>query len=192
MKRALILILLFVATVAGAHDGWTIVVRHDNETYINGHFDDGDVDDLKQRYGRNFAVFERDGETYLVTDAASIQKLRDMFRPQSELGRKQGELGRQQGELGREQGRLGQEQGRLGREQGRLARERADESRMEALAARQRELSAAQRELGARQRELGARQRELGRRQSELAREIDRDLERFISQAVKNGTAKKR
>ena len=193
MKRALVAFaLLLVAASAAAHDGWHVAIRNDGHTFVNGDFSGDEFDELKNRYGRSFAVFEKGNVGYVVTDRAALDKLQSIIEPQSELGHKQGELGRQQGELGREQGRLGREQGRLGREQARLARGYADDDAIEALAAKQRDLAAQQRELAARQRELGERQRELAARQRQLAKEIERELDRFVESAIRNGIAKKR
>jgi DNA repair exonuclease SbcCD ATPase subunit len=193
MKRAFALAaLVLLANVATAHDDFHIVIRSGDRMYSHGHFSDRDLDELRDRYGKSFAVFAKDGTEYVVTDRATLDQLEKIVKPQSDLGRKQGELGQKQGELGRKQGELGRKQGELGREQGRLARSYGNEDEIEALAAKQRELAAAQRELAARQRELGARQRELGERQRELAREIERELERFLDGTVRNGIAKKR
>lgn len=193
MKRALAFTaLLLTAAVATAHDGWHVAIRNDGSTFVNGHFSGDEVDELKDRYGRSFAVFAKGNVEYVVLDRAALDKLQSIIEPQSELGRKQGELGRQQGELGRQQGELGRRQGEIGREQGRLAGRYGNTDEIEALAAKQRELAAAQRELSARQRELGERQRELGERQRQLAREIERELDRFVETAIRNGIAKKR
>jgi len=193
MKHALTLLALFlVAGVAMAHDGWSVAIRDNHDTYVNGHFSQDDIDDFEDQYGRSFAVFSKNGDRYVVTDGKAIDKLVSIIEPQSELGRRQGELGRMQGDLGREQGRLGREQGRLGRDQARLARQGADDDEIERLEAKQRELAAQQRELAARQRELGERQRDLATQQRELAKDIERELDRFFEGSIRNGIAKKR
>lgn len=133
--------------------------------------------------------FRRGNDRYLVTDAAVIRELAELFAPQEELGRRQGELGRRQGELGRLQGELGRKQGQLGRIQARLGlhqasvsveRVRRDRSGRDAsalerekdeIAQRQQEAGELQAELGEQQSILGERQAALGEQQAALGRE---------------------
>lgn len=191
MKHALSLLLLLLATAAVAHDGRDLVFHLGNTTHVNGHYEAGEVDALKAKYD-DFVLFEDGGRDYVITDRATLDRMYAAFKPQIELGRRQGELGREQGKLGQEQGKLGREQGRLAREQARLARGTVDEARMEELSAKMRELSAEQSELGERQRILGERQRELGEKQRAASREAEAQMERILSEALRNGKAQRR
>jgi bla regulator protein BlaR1 len=172
--------------------------------------DDGvDFRELRREYGRQFFWFRHDGRAYVVRDAATIQKLIDLYRPQSELGREQGELGRKQGALGRKQGELGRRQGELGREQGLLGAEQARlatrfdddddpgvQSRHRELERRERDLSRKQEELGRQQGELGReqsrlgeQQSRLGERQSALSREIEQKVKPLMDEMIRKGVA---
>lgn len=171
----------------------------------------GDVDyrDLRRLYGRQFFWFRRDGRAYVVRDAATIQSLIALYRPQSELGREQGELGRKQGALGRQQGELGRKQGELGREQGRLGVEQARMSRFDdddpstisrhreldrrqgELSRRQDDLGREQDALGREQSKLGEEQSRLGERQSALSREIERKIKPRLDEMIRKGVAER-
>jgi hypothetical protein len=54
--------------------------------------------------------FEHEGKQYLITDPATIQRAKELFRPEDELGREQAELGNKQARLGEEQALLGEKQ----------------------------------------------------------------------------------
>jgi bla regulator protein BlaR1 len=144
------------------------------------------------------------GKEYVIRDAATLAEVREIFRPQAELGARQGKLGGEQGELGAKQGELGARQGAIGAQQGKLGAEQgrlaAEEAKLTAegftggdrdsagrekrrdelvdqqvrLAAEMRQLGEQQRELGRQQRELGESQRLLGDRQRDLGREQER------------------
>jgi hypothetical protein len=75
-------------------------------------------------------VFTSRGTAFIVEDAKTVEQVRAILEPQTELGRQQGELGARQGALGQEQGKLGAEQGALGVRQAEIS------VRQAALAAR--------------------------------------------------------
>ncbi len=177
---------------------------------VNGN-GDTDISGLRRSYGRHFFWFRHDGRDYVVRDAATIDALVELYRPQSELGREQGELGRRQGDLGRKQGELGRRQGELGREQGRLGMQQARlairfdddddpgiKARRREIENRQRELSRKQEGLGREQGELsreqaksGAGQSRLGDRQTALSRDIENKLRPMLEQMIRKGIAEK-
>jgi hypothetical protein len=158
--------------------------------------------------------FRRDDDRYLVTDAAALRELADLFAPQEELGRRQGELGRKQGELGRQQGDLGRKQGQLGRIQARLAqhqvvaafgrasrdrrandeleRQREEIERQQSEAGElQAELGEQQSALGERQAALGEQQAALGREQERVSKEVGVALGRLTREMIAEGRAKR-
>lgn len=191
-------------------DGDKYVLSAGDMNVVNG---DGDTDmsDMRRAYGRHFFWFRHDGQAYVVRDAAALDTLTDLYRPQSDLGREQGALGRKQGALGRRQGDLGRRQGELGREQARLGIEEARlamrfhddddpsiQSRRRELERRQRELSRKQDDLGQQQSELGREQSRLGEeqsrlgdRQTALSREIERKLQPMLDDLIRKGIAEK-
>jgi hypothetical protein len=62
---------------------------------------------LKQRIPGDFIWFERDEKSYIIRDQSTVERARQLWAPQEELGRKQEELGRQQEALGKKQAELG-------------------------------------------------------------------------------------
>jgi len=98
------------------------IVTGQNQT-MSGSFAHGNVvqlEALRNKMKTDFIWFERDGESYVITDPETVKRAAQAFAAQSELGRLQGELGERQGSLGALQGVLGEEQGRLGERMGQL------------------------------------------------------------------------
>jgi hypothetical protein len=62
---------------------------------------------LKKQISGDFIWFERDETSYIIRDQATIDRARQLWAPQEELGRKQEELGKQQEALGKQQEELG-------------------------------------------------------------------------------------
>jgi bla regulator protein BlaR1 len=193
------------------HDEVYVLLRGKGEIMVSGTPDDVDrARELQRKAGDGDILWtRRNGREYLIRDAATLQAVRDLFRPQEELGDQQGKLGDQQGQLGDKQGEIGDRQGELGDRQGELGDEQARLASEEAtLAAEEssgdgrasearerrrgelrearRKLSREMRALGEQQRELGEKQRELGKQQSELGRRqsiLGREQERAAREA---------
>jgi len=163
-----IAILLFFATASAA-----LACEHPYILHRAGDTSGcADSRDFKRvEHGGDVFWFARNGHDYFVRDAATLDRLEQLFEPQRALGKQQGALGRQQGELGRRQAAIGRQQADADHEQ-------------------QRELSRQQRELATEQRALGAKQHELGKRQAELAHELDRQLQTIEDDLIRNGSAR--
>jgi bla regulator protein blaR1 len=84
------------------------------------HADFAQLEALRDKLKTDFIWFERDGKSYIITDPATVNRAREAFAAQAELGRQQGELGERQGALGEAQGALGEQQGALGEQMGEL------------------------------------------------------------------------
>jgi len=65
------------------------------------------VEKLKQHIPGDFIWFERDEKSYIIRDQATVDRARQLWAPQEELGRKQAVLGKQQEALGKQQEELG-------------------------------------------------------------------------------------
>lgn len=65
------------------------------------------VQKLKKQISGDFIWFERDEKSYIIRDAATVERARRLWAPQEELGKKQEELGKQQEALGKQQEELG-------------------------------------------------------------------------------------
>jgi beta-lactamase regulating signal transducer with metallopeptidase domain len=160
--------------------------------------------------------FEREGESYVIRDAATLRRIRDLFEPQQKLGERQAALGGQQAELGGKQAGLGGKQaelgakqaevgarmGKLGAEQARLDREgdtEALEAQLKQLETKMHDLEremdkygTPQEELSRQQEELSRQQEALGRQQEELGRqqeELARKAEKQLAELVDQAVA---
>lgn len=165
-------------------------------------------------------IYVRKGsKTYLIRDAATVQKAQALWKPVSDLGEQQGKLGEAQGKLGSQQGALGAKQGALGSQMGELGRQNAQialrqvslsrddsaaaqkqraalDQQSEALAARQQALGDQQEALGRQQEALGSKQSALGEQQAALGKlqsaasdRADAQMKQLIDQAIANGQA---
>jgi hypothetical protein len=97
--------ILFATVMTVASHRPTYVLSSGHQASCNG-ADVEDVDVLRDRYGNRFFWYRDNGRSYVVRDAAALDAIEELFRPQRELGREQSHLGRQQSALGREQSRL--------------------------------------------------------------------------------------
>ena len=59
-----------------------------------------DQEDLRARFGRNFAWFRQAGNEYVVTDAGVLRELQEAVEPQQEVNRMQAEVNTQQALVG--------------------------------------------------------------------------------------------
>ena len=187
-KRLLIaaaVVLTIVAAKPAEHceRGKAVVYSDGDVTFANGISAD-DLSGLRREYGRHFAYFERDGHSYVITDADTLDRIWALYEPQRKLGRKQAELGQKQAALGRQQADLGREQGRIGMQQAR------DHSA--SLERRQNELGKQQDDLGEKQDALGRQQSAMGRQQDDLARAAEKQIAVIFDEAIRTGVAKKR
>jgi len=195
-------------------DAWTFSRNEGHWRDTNGSERDWqDAQDAIDHIDGDVLWFRRGTDRYVVTDAAALHQVAEIFAPQEELGHRQGELGARQGELGRLQGDLGRKQGELGRIQAQISRvqavvalqrarrgdgaddvdgDRAEMERQQREASElQAELGAQQSLLGERQSALGAQQAELGREQTRVAKEVAAALGKLTRELVDDGRAKR-
>lgn len=163
-----------------------------------------------------FLWFTDGGRSYFVTDPAAVSRIEGMCQAMSDLAREEGELGQEQGELGQEQSAVSGEQSQ--RDADALARVQAElkagEDRWtpQSRAKIQKKLKEAEKllaevqerlkgekgpkggakasELGEVQGRLGEAQGLLGEAEGQLAKEIDREVQRAIQEALANGKAR--
>jgi len=129
------------------------------------------LETLKGKYGKAFLYIERSKAGYVVTDSDTLDRVRHILLPQSQLGQEQASLGMKQAALGMEQGRLGMQQ--IG----------ASESE-------QRRLSGKQSELSKKQEELSKQQESLSAKQESLQKQSDAQIDTVLDQAIAAGLAR--
>ncbi len=190
-----------------------------DDNTLSGSFGDGDWSRIRRLSRQNpdrIFWFRLQGRDYVVHDRAIVNRVREMMKPQIELGRRQGALGAQQAELGEQQARLGSRQAGLGARQAELAARLADlsmdasfgdasraeraemrrkiddiQDRIHVLSRQQRELGDQQQALGDQQSELGAKQSALGERQRAEAERARPAVRRLAAQCVRDGRAER-
>lgn len=84
--------------VSGKMDGFTMSGSSEDARH---------VEKLKKQIPGDFIWFQRDEKSYIIRDQATIDRARQLWAPQEELGKKQAELGKQQEALGKQQEELG-------------------------------------------------------------------------------------
>jgi len=91
-------------------DGLRFVIvsgKNDQVTMSGSSEDSRHALKLKKTIPGDFIWFQRDEKSYIVRDAATIERARKLWEPQEELGKKQAALGKQQEALGQQQEALG-------------------------------------------------------------------------------------
>ncbi len=84
--------------VSGKADGFTMSGSSEDARH---------VEKLRKQISGDFIWFQRDERSYLIRDQATVDRARQLWAPQEELGKKQEELGKQQEALGKQQEELG-------------------------------------------------------------------------------------
>jgi len=123
---------------------------------------------LRGKIPSDFIWFERDEKSYIIRDAATVERAKKLWAPEEELGKKQEELGKQQEELGKQQEALGQKMEQVRVKIPDMSAE------MQALMAKMKELGAnggTQEEIGELQNQIGELQSRVGEIQSDAGRQ---------------------
>jgi hypothetical protein len=170
---------------------------------------------LRDRSDGTF-VWIRNGKTrYVVRDAASIAKAREILAPELELAKTSGEIGKLQGGLGHAQSTVGVEQGHIGVRQGqigvRLAQIGLERIGLEPKSSRAKELDREEEELQEEMEQLSRAQENLGETQSRMGQDLSKlgemqskraeahedvyakvrtDMKHYLRDAIGNGTAR--
>ena len=171
---------------------------------------------LRKKTDGDFLWIRRGAKRYLVTDAPTVAKAKEIYEPEramsqaaGELGSLQGDLGSAQGDVGLEQGRIGTKQAQIGLRQAQIALELANgdvskarrkelEAENDALSEEMERLGRAQSNLGEKQTRMGQDQTKLGEQQSkdaetrtEVYRKVRADMTRLLDAAIASGVALK-
>jgi len=96
------------ANISGGDERFVIVSGKSDEVTMSGSSEDArHVEKLRKRIPGDFIWFERDEKSYIIRDQATVDRARQLWAPQEELGKKQEALGKQQEALGKQQAELG-------------------------------------------------------------------------------------
>jgi beta-lactamase regulating signal transducer with metallopeptidase domain len=87
---------------------FVIVTGKSDSLTMSGSTEDArHAEKLRKQITGDFIWFERDEESYIIRDQATIDRARKLWAPEEELGKKQEALGKQQEALGEQQEELG-------------------------------------------------------------------------------------
>ena len=96
------------ANFFGGEQRFVVVSGKSDEVTMSGTAEDArHVEKLRKRIPGDFIWFERDEKSYIIRDPATVNRARQLWAPQEELGKKQEALGKQQEALGKQQEELG-------------------------------------------------------------------------------------
>lgn len=132
---------------------------------------------LRKKIQGDFIWFERDEKSYIIRDQATIDRARNLFKPQEDLGRQQEELGKQQEALGEQQEALGKKMEEIRVKVPDMSADieklKADIKKL-ADGGTQEELGELQSEIGELQSKIGELQSQAGEGQGKLSEEMGR------------------
>ncbi|MFP5229145.1 MAG: M56 family metallopeptidase [Acidobacteriota bacterium] len=104
--------------VSSHGDSYAIVDGPGNDVTFSGNWNGdrkAEIEAARKVAKGPFLWFTHQGKSYIVTDPATIAKIRAMYRPMEDFGRQQDALGRQQDALGRQMDELARQQEAAGR-----------------------------------------------------------------------------
>jgi hypothetical protein len=134
--------------------------------------------------------FIQDGKAYTISDPATVEYAKSLFRGMEELGRKQRELGSQQGQLRADRGGLRQQQQENGSDPDEeTAAAPLQLAKILAQAAKQLAVSEEQVAMAKQQTQLARKQVQLAREQMEAARHAMEEVKQIIMDSLRNGSA---
>jgi beta-lactamase regulating signal transducer with metallopeptidase domain len=149
--------------------------KSDSLTMSGSSQDARHVEKLRKQVPGDFIWFQRDEKSYIIRDQATIDRARQLWAPQQELGKKQAELGKQQAALGKQQAELGakmrQVQVKVPDMTAELDKLRAELKQLSSGASAE-QVSKLQAEMGELQAKLGSVQAESGEQQSRLGAQM--------------------
>jgi beta-lactamase regulating signal transducer with metallopeptidase domain len=94
-----------------SHNGDAYAIVSGDSLNMSGSSQDAErARNFRSKISGEYIWFEHEGKQYLITDRATVERAKELFRPQEELGHKQAELGEKQAKLGEEQALLGEKQ----------------------------------------------------------------------------------
>ena len=173
----------------GGFGGRYVIVSGDSPILMSGDSEDVEhATSLRNKIKGDYIWFQHDEKNYVIRDQATVQRAKDLFKAEEELGQKQEALGKQQEALGDQQRELGKKMEAVHVQ---IPDMSADMQRLEAqmkqlssggtqeqlgdlqrqIGELQHKIGESQYQAGGQQRQIGEQMRELGRQQGELGRQ---------------------
>ncbi|MEA9554517.1 hypothetical protein VC273_00830 [Xanthomonas nasturtii] len=190
-------------TLSDHADQDAYVLIQDGEALMHGSTED--LARARRLAGSTGALlwFRNGGKSYVVRDAATLQRIRVLYAPVSQLGEAQGALGERQGRLGEQQAALGMQMAAVAERdaaaavaqtRASLARDTAaarpaTSTTQQANAARQRSTQQQIEALATQQQALAAQQADLATQQAAASARADGQARHAMREAIRNGLA---
>jgi hypothetical protein len=173
----------------GGFGGRYVIVSGDSPILMSGDSEDVEhATSLRSKITGDYIWFQRNEKNYVIRDQTTVQRAKDLFKAEEELGQKQDALGKQQEALGDQQRELSKKMEAVHVQ---IPDMSADMQKLEAqmkqlsaggtqqqlgdlqrqIAEFQRRIGESQFHAGDQQREIGEQMRDLGQQQGELGRQ---------------------
>jgi beta-lactamase regulating signal transducer with metallopeptidase domain len=173
----------------GGFGGRYVIVSGDSPILMSGDSEDVEhATSLRSRITGDYIWFQRNEKNYVIRDQATVQRAKDLFKAEEELGQKQDALGKQQEALGDQQRELSKKMEAVHVQ---IPDMSADMQKLETqmkqlsgggtqeqlgdlqrqIGELQHKIGESQYQAGGQQRQIGEQMRELGRHQGEIGRQ---------------------
>ena len=173
----------------GGFRGRYVIVSGDSPILMSGDSEDVEhATSLRSKIKGDYIWFQHDEKNYVIRDQATVQRAKDLFKAEEELGQKQEALGKQQEALGDQQRELGKKMEAV---RVQIPDMSADMQKLEAqmkqlsaggtqeqlgdlqrqIGELQHKIGESQYQAGGQQRQIGEQMRDLGRQQGEIGRQ---------------------
>jgi hypothetical protein len=116
---------------------YVIVTGNDTTSGSWNSSDPVDQEELRARFGRNFAWFRQGGNEYAITDAGVLAELQQAMEPQKEVNRMQSEVNTQQAAVNDKQAKVNSQQGEVNALQGEVNKRQDLVNRIQAAASKE-------------------------------------------------------
>jgi hypothetical protein len=182
--KVLLLITAAVALLASAPRDAFVLSSPGSQVTCSTVADLSNFQSLQARFGDDFLWVRRHGKSYVIRDAALLQRTHSFFAGVSALAPAHEAINREEAKIDREEERLDEIADRASDSEDRRASAKSVPSAEEL-----REVRARLEEVRARQRAVSERERELDQREEVLEREAERNMWRLVDDAIRSGAA---
>lgn len=188
--RTLLCLLLFAFLTAAAavNDGY-IFVEGKTLTTVGDDIDFAMADKLLAKHGEHFLWIRRGGKTFVTSDKATLERAKELLKPQRELNARRADIAMRQVPLNRDIAKYAMEQALLGAELAKLSPER-DDSKVAELQSKLKDVSAKLKERSAQQTDLNKELRSVTDAQQAMQPELMKSLGAFADETIAHGLAK--
>ena len=188
MKRLSIAFFALLAAAAAVQDGY-VLDEAKTLTAVGDEIDIALLSKLPEKYGEDFLWIRRGGKTWVVRDRKTLERAKEVMKPQLDLDLKRTDIARRQVPLSQDIGKTSMESALLGAELAKLNPAR-DEEKVTELQVKLGALNGKMRELRSKQDGLDQELRDVIEAQQKLQPELMKALGAFADEAIAKKVAK--